>query len=111
MPSRKYNPEKRTWRGRSHRKGGDNIRQLKEKQMNFDEPTMNWPKEIIRLNDEVARLQKLCNTISQTAKNRLDAYRKLKDGIAKHKEQIESGGYGMREDEHLWNLLDFPFEG
>lgn len=30
MPSRHYNPEKRAWRGRSYKKGGEHIRTLRE---------------------------------------------------------------------------------
>lgn len=30
MPSKNYNPEKRTWRGRSYKKGGERIRELRD---------------------------------------------------------------------------------
>lgn len=30
MGSRKHNPERRAWRGRSHKKGGDRVRQLRD---------------------------------------------------------------------------------
>ena len=32
MPSKKYNPEARTWRGRSYRNGGKRVRTLREDQ-------------------------------------------------------------------------------
>lgn len=31
MSRKTYNPEKRTWRGRSYRKGGERVRDLREK--------------------------------------------------------------------------------
>lgn len=30
MPNKKYNPEKRAWRGRSYKKGGERIRELRD---------------------------------------------------------------------------------
>jgi len=38
MPSRTHNPEKRAWRGRSHKNGGTRVRALREKPAAEHEP-------------------------------------------------------------------------
>jgi len=45
MPSRKYNPERRTWRGQSYKKGGEPVAELRREDCKW------W-------NDEIACLGK-----------------------------------------------------